>query len=105
LHHKASFAGGQGEPYRDDLRFRKRRPSPIGKSMKKSLIALTLITLAVSACGKKEEPAVILPPPASTPSLNTTDNPPPAPAVETPPATATTTEPSAAAPAPATDSK
>ena len=48
--------------------------------MKKSLIALTLITLAVSACGKKEEPAVILPPPASTPSLNTTDNPPPAPA-------------------------
>ena len=28
--------------------------------MKKSLIALTLITLAVSACGKKEEPAVTL---------------------------------------------
>ena len=37
--------------------------------------------------------------------MNTTDNPPPALAVETPPATATTTEPSAAAPAPATDSK
>ena len=70
--------------------------------MKKSLIALTLITLAVSACGKKEEPAVILPP-ASTPSLNTTDNTPPAPAVEAPPAP--TTEPSAATPAPTTDSK
>jgi len=104
LDHKASFAEGQDAPYRDGLRYRKRRSSPIGKSMKKSLIALTLITLALSACGKKEEPAVILPPPASTPSLNTTDNPPPAPATEAPP-TNTGTEPSAAAPAPTTDNK
>ena len=44
--------------------------------MKKSLIALTLITIACSACSKQEEPAVTLPPPVSTPSLNANDTPP-----------------------------
>ena len=47
--------------------------------MKKSLIALTLIAIACSACRKQEEPAVTLPPPVSTPSLNANDAPPAAP--------------------------
>ena len=52
--------------------------------MKKSLIALTLITIACSACSKQEEPAVTLPPPVSTPSLNANDAPPAVPQAAAP---------------------
>lgn len=72
--------------------------------MKKSLIALTLIAIACSACSKKEETAVALPPPASAPSLNTNDAPPPA-SLPTAPASETPANSAPAVPAAGTENK
>jgi len=39
--------------------------------MKKSLLVAALLAIALSACGKKEDPATTLPAPAVAPSLPT----------------------------------
>lgn len=84
---------------------RQHRLSRKGKHMKTSLIALTLIALACTACTKKEEAAAaVLPPPASAPSLNTNDSPAPA-TLPTAPASEATTNAAPAAPASSTENK
>lgn len=63
--------------------------------MNKSLLVATLLAVALTACGKKEEVAATLPPPVSAPSLVNT-----APTIEAPKQAEPTTQPAAGDAAP-----